>query len=133
VGEGKTQNQPHVFPTFGYLRSSACGTSTPARSWLRSADQHQLRRRLLLAERLLEARGQHDDAILVALGLANDDHLAAEVDVFDAQAEGLVQAHAGAIQQPRHECGGAFHGTEQANDLAGRQHRRDQLGRRRAL
>ncbi len=53
----------------------------------------------VLAELVDERTGEHRAAVLAALAVAHDDQLQAEVDVLDAQAEGLHEAEAGAVEQ----------------------------------
>jgi hypothetical protein len=79
-------------------------------------------RRELRAQLVRDGRGQHDDTVLVALGLPHHDDLPVEVDVLGAQAQDLHQAHAGAVQQATDDADLSLHGTEQASDFIGRQH-----------
>ena len=53
----------------------------------------------------VERARQHDDAILAALAVAHDDHLADQVDVLDAKANAFEQAHAGAVEQVGEQAG----------------------------
>jgi hypothetical protein len=48
----------------------------------------------------LQRGRQHHHAVLGALAFAHDDGAALELDVLDAQAQALEQAHAGAVEQP---------------------------------
>jgi hypothetical protein len=82
------------------------------------------RQRDALLQRLRERPGQHHHPILVALGLAHDDHVAVEVHVLHAQPDRLHQAHAGAVQQPREQRRRLGHRVQQHLHLLARQHRR---------
>jgi len=53
----------------------------------------------VLLERLDHAFRQHGDPVLVPFGVAHDDGAALEVNILDAQAEGLEQAQAGAVEE----------------------------------
>jgi hypothetical protein len=55
-------------------------------------------------EALMEGGGEHDDAVLIALGGADDNLRPAEVDIPDAEGAGLADAHAGAVEQLDHEA-----------------------------
>ena len=73
-------------------------------------------------QRRSERLGQHDHPILVALGLAHDDHIAIELHVLDTQPNRLHQTHAGAVQQPCDECRRVDHRLQQDPDLLTGQH-----------
>ena len=51
--------------------------------------------------------GKRDDAVVAALGVANDDAVVAELEVLDAKAQAFEQAHAGAVEKRRDEPGSA--------------------------
>ena len=88
----------------------------------------------LQAQGAVEGTRQHDDTVLAALAVAHDDHLAHEVDVFDAQADALEQAHAGAVEQAAEQaCDTALaHAREQRLHFDMREHDGDALLRHRA-
>ena len=46
-----------------------------------------------------EGWGKDGDAVFIAFAIADDDDALAEIDVFDAEAEGLEEAEAGAIKE----------------------------------
>ena len=82
----------------------------------------------LQAQRAVEGARQHDDAVLAALAVAHDDHLADEIDILHAQADAFEQAHAGAVQEPRQQAGDALaHVREQRLHLELREHDRNAL------
>jgi hypothetical protein len=51
------------------------------------------------AKRAAEPRGQHRDAILGTLAVSNDDLVAREVEIPDAQPEGFEDSHAGPVSR----------------------------------
>ena len=93
-------------------------------------------RRLLQlpAQRRLEGARQHDDAVLAALAVAHDDHLAHEVDVLHAQPDPFEQAHARAVEEAREQAGlGVLHAVEERLHLdVGKHHRHAALRHRAA-
>lgn len=70
-------------------------------------------------EGALEGGGQHGQAIGVALAVADDDLLELEVDVFDAQSEGLEEAHAGAVEEREEEVELGRDGGEDSSHFVG--------------
>jgi len=66
----------------------------------------------------VERARQHDDAILAALAVAHDDHLADQVDVLDAKANAFEQAHAGAVEQVGEQAGLAAAASAAASSFA---------------
>ena len=68
------------------------------RWWMRRTRESQVGR----AARTTAGKG--DDAVALALGVANEDAVVAELDVLDAQAQALEQAHAGAVEKGRDEA-----------------------------
>ncbi len=52
--------------------------------------------------------GKRDDAVLAALGVADDDAIVAELDVLDAQTQALEKAHPGPVEDRRDERGDPF-------------------------
>jgi len=65
----------------------------------------------------LEARRQDGDSVFLALAIADDDLLEIEVEVFDAQAQALGEAHAGAVEELEEEAVVAWNGFEDATHL----------------
>ena len=72
---------------------------------------------------------QHRHPVFVALALAHHDFAAGKLHILHAQAQRLQQAHAGTVQQLRHQAGGAIHVQQQFAHLGGREHHRQALGR----
>jgi hypothetical protein len=87
----------------------------PALAALPVAFPKGARREHLGAQRRRKGAGQHDHAILVALGFAHDDGVPVEIDILDAKAHGFHEAHARAVQQLREQGGRAFHAREHAH------------------
>ena len=82
----------------------------------------------LRAQRPFERTRQHDDAVLAALAVAHDDHLAHEIDILDAQAHAFEQAHAGAIEEARQQARDALaHARQQRLHFHLREHDGDAL------
>jgi hypothetical protein len=62
-------------------------------------------------------RGEHRDAVLVALAAADDDLIGGEVDVLDAQATTLEDAQARSVKQAGHEPWRAVEPVEHNTDF----------------
>ena len=68
----------------GALRLPVCIPTCPRRQHLQTKRRHQRPR-------------QHYHPVLVALGFADDDHMAVKLNILDAQAHAFHQPHAGAV------------------------------------
>src|SRR5207344_3515825 len=65
---------------------------------------------------------------LATLAVAHDQHSAIEVDVLDAQGEGLLQPEAAAVHEGRDQLGAASQMIEYGPDLGSRQDQRHPHG-----
>ena len=83
-------------------------------------------------ERRPQRDGEHRVPVLVALPFADEDLVALEVDVLDAEPQPLQEAHAGAVQEPADQVRSPLHAGEQAPDLVPAQHDRQPRGPARA-
>lgn len=63
---------------------------------------HNLDLSQVLMQGCNQAIRQHGDAVLHAFGVAHQDFMLIEVDVFDAQLNALGDAHTGSVKQLRH-------------------------------
>lgn len=72
----------------------------------------------VVAEGGEEGGGEHGEAVLVSLAVANGDLLVFEVEVFDSQSEGLEESEAGAVEEGEEESVGGVGGGQDAADLA---------------
>jgi hypothetical protein len=59
------------------------------------------------SKRADESDGQRSEAVLFALAVAHANFSSFEVEVFDAESGALEQAQSGAVEERRHEVGGA--------------------------
>jgi len=73
------------------------------------------------AQRVAGRLGKHRAAVAVALPLADEDLVPAEVDVLDPQAARFEDAETGAVHQRGHQARRAIHALEDQADLVGRQ------------
>ncbi len=89
------------------------------------ADGPQVRR-----EVGLERGGKHRDAVLLALAVADEDLVAGEVEVLDAQAQRFHEPEARAVEQGRDEARLAAEAGEDAADLVAREDDGEARGRR---
>ncbi|OGI61343.1 MAG: hypothetical protein A2W18_12400 [Candidatus Muproteobacteria bacterium RBG_16_60_9] len=80
----------------------------------------QLHARQMFAQLLRQYRRHHGHTILVALALAHQYFVALEVNILHPQPHAFHQAHAGAVDQPRHQPLRAVEVSEQALHLARR-------------
>jgi hypothetical protein len=77
-----------------------------------------------------EAGGQHRQAVLAALAVADEDLGAVEVHVLDAEPAALEQAQAAAVHERAHQPGNAPQVLEHGLHLAPREHQRQVDGAR---
>jgi hypothetical protein len=82
----------------------------------------------VLGEVAAHRGGQHRHAVLAALAGAHRDLVAVEVHVLHAQAQGLQEAQAGAVQEQGQEAGRPVEPVDDGLHLLAGQHRRDPLG-----
>jgi hypothetical protein len=71
---------------------------------------------------------QRCESVFATFAVAHADFATLEVDVFHAQSGALEQAEAGAVEQGRHEAGGAVEARKERRNLGWGEHYRDSLG-----
>jgi hypothetical protein len=75
----------------------------------------------------LRRRGEHRDAIPLALPVADDDLIRVQIDVLHAEPAALEQPEARAVQQQRHQTRHAIEPLQDGANLGARQHDRKPL------
>jgi hypothetical protein len=96
--DGNTYCQTKFTAAFGSLRDKTSGRYTRPNPAARSFSCNSRTRSRCADRSARTAAGQHRPPVLVPLPLANDDLLAAEVDVLDPQPEELEQAQPAPVQ-----------------------------------
>lgn len=82
-------------------------------------------------ERLFEPRRQKGDPLAHAFAFADGDLVIIEIDIFDAEAEGLEQTQAAPVEEMNHEAVIAFEMGEDGASLGAGEHETGSLAGRR--